>query len=232
MIEMRLRNVWIGDLKKMIKISLKDKIINAIEHNPDHYIELNIHGRTVKPCARCFGKYIGMISVLPVALLFVLGYFSTTFYIAFFASWILAIPAIIDWSTVKLGIRGGGNKARVTTGFLLGAGISTYFLIMPASILFKLLTFFVYSAVFAIIKMHIVYDGFGNFIKYTRENATLPTKKSLYSCSCGVETGCCCSFCNGCYGTCMNACLCSLLALVAIPMLCCASKMLCGGEKK
>jgi len=231
MIEMHLRNAWTENLKKMIEMPLKEKIIKAIEHNPDHYIELGIHGRTIKPCARCFGKYIGMVAVLPFALLFFLGYSSTTFYTAFFASWLLAIPAIADWSTVKLGIRNGNNRARVATGFLLGAGISVYFLIMPASMLFKLLTFFIYSAVFAIIKMHIVYDGFANFIRYARENVAL-SKKSLYSCSCGVETGCCCSLCNGCYGTCMNACLCSILALIAIPMLCCASKFICGGKKK
>jgi len=230
MIRMPLRNVWTEDLKK-IKMSWKENIIGAIEHNPDHHIELKIHGRTIKPCARCFGKYIGMVAVLPVALLFFLGYFKTTFYTAFFASWLLVIPAIADWSTVKVGIRGGSNRARVVTGFLLGAGISTYFLIMPASILFKLITFFAYSAVFAVIKMNIVYEGLPNFIRYARENFEL-SRKSLYSCSCGVETGCCCSLCNGCYGTCMNACLCSLLAVVAIPMLFCASKMLCGGKKK
>ena len=212
-------------------MSLKEKIIQAIEHNSDHYIELTIHGRTIKPCARCLGKYIGMIAVLPLALLYFLGYFSVTFYTAFIASWLLAIPAIIDWSTVKLGMRAGSNNARAITGFLLGAGISTYFLIMPASILFKVSTFFVYTAVFAFIKMHIVYDGFGNFIEHIKQSMPsypLP-KNTIYSC--GVETGCCCSLCNGCYGTCMNACLCSLVTLVSIPFICCASKMICGGKK-
>ncbi|MCD6467806.1 MAG: DUF2085 domain-containing protein [Thermoplasmata archaeon] len=210
-------------------MSLTEKLIQAIEHNPEHYIELTIRGKTIRPCARCLGKYLGMFLSLPIALLFFFGHISIPFTVAFIISWLLAIPAIFDWLTVKLNIRKGNNNIRFVTGFLLGAGITSYFIILPASLLFKISTFFVYSAIFAIIRIHFTVDGgIRAVIQKAKESIAYP-KANIYSC--GVETGCCCSLCNGCYGTCMNACLCTLVMLIALPMLCCSLKILCGGKK-
>jgi len=211
---------------------IKSKITQAIEHNPDHYIELNMNGKVIKPCARCFGKVIGMLFALPIALLFFLGFFHISFLLSFAVSWILAVPAITDWATIKIGIRRGNNKIRVLTGLFLGAGIVTYFLVMPATFLFKISTFLLYSSVFFIIRTHVNY-GWKNFMKFIKEeinkNMDMLNKPNFYSC--GVETGCCCSLCDGCFGTCLNAGVCVCLTILAIPFCCCVSKLLCGGRK-
>lgn len=211
-------------------MSIKEKIIQIIEHNPNHYIELNIFGKKIKPCARCFGKYIGIVTTLPLALLFIFGFLKADFTISFIVSWLLAIPAIIDWITVKTKKRDGNNRTRVASGFLLGVGIATYFLIMETSLIFKLVTFMIYSIIFALIRIYFMYEGFENFFYHIRKSIENSRKVYTYSC-CGCEAGCCCSLFDGCFATCLNAGICVCVTIIAIPFCCCISKMLCGGEK-
>jgi len=197
-------------------------MIRALEHN-EHYIELNIFGRKIRPCARCFGKIIGIFSSLILALPFVFGYLKIDFTMAFLLSWFLAIPAIVDWSSIKLGIREGNNKIRFITGFLLGCGVTTYFIVMPASILFKILTFTLYEFVFAIIYIH-TKIGLREAISTTIRQ--IKARPSIYSCECGW--GCCCPCIEGCYGGCMNALICVFLVLLVIPCCCLIGEGGCG----
>jgi len=193
---------------------------NLLEHN-EHYVELNIFGKTVKPCARCFGKILGMMVSTPIALLFFLGYLHIDFIAGFTISWLLALPAILDWSSVKLKLREGNNHMRVLTGFLLGCGIVSYFLIMPATWLFKFGTFLIYETVFGIIYIHSKY-GITSFIN------TIKAKPMIYGCEVGGTCCCgnCCDCCNGCYGGCINAMICMVLACFTIPLCLCLPKIM------
>jgi len=198
-------------------MKVTEYMIRALEHN-EHYIELNIFGRKIRPCARCFGKIIGIFSSLILALPFVFGYLKIDFTTAFLLSWFLAIPAIVDWSSIKLGIRDGNNKIRFITGFLLGCGVTTYFIIMPASILFKILTFTLYEFVFAIIYIHTKIG--------LREAISTTIRQIKARPICGW--GCCCPCIEGCYGGCMNALICVFLVLLVIPCCCLIGEGGCG----
>ena len=208
-------------------MNIKERIIRALEHNEQHYIELNIFGRTIRPCARCFGKFIGIIFSFILALPFVFGFIDLKigFLPAFILSWSLAIPAIVDWSSVKLGIREGSNKTRFVTGFLLGCGITTYLIIMPASLLFKVVTFMIYEFVFALIYIH-TKVGLKNAISTTTNQIKANPRPYIYSCECGW--GCCCPCADGCYGGCMNAMLCVTLVFLSIPFFYIIGKGGCG----
>jgi uncharacterized membrane protein len=146
-----------GELKKyassfIIKEDSISKILlRYIQHNPYHYIKIKVRGEKVQPCARCFGHWIGLI----------LGFIFTSpfwlrivyvptqyFYLIFTIAWIFAIPTILDWGTVKLKLREGNNKIRVVAGFLHGLGAIIYFFVLPADIVFKIVTYSLYSGGF------------------------------------------------------------------------------------
>ncbi len=130
--------------KKSLKKNIVDKLVPLLEHN-EHSIDITIFGRKISPCARCTGMYLGILIGTIFSLLFWLKIFDIEFIHAFAIAWLFAIPAIIDWSSVKLGLRKGKNNIRVATGFLLGMGIATYFFILPAAPIFKIATFGLYD---------------------------------------------------------------------------------------
>jgi len=89
-----------------------------IEHHPpwlrSRCLKLNIGGRQIYLCARCTGTLIGYI-------------FTKLIQIAFPSILIaaaLGLPALLDWSTQKLGFRESSNLIRILTGLLLGSGIA------------------------------------------------------------------------------------------------------------
>lgn len=152
----------ISKLKRIFPIVIieEDSIVKIIlkmfEHHPNHYIELNIFGKTIRPCARCFGLWTGILIGFFFSAPFWLGMIrANNFYLIFAISWLLAFPSIIGWSTVKLGLRQGNNNIRAAAGFLHGIGIITYFVVLPASILFKIVTYFAYELIFNIIRTHL-----------------------------------------------------------------------------
>ena len=135
--------------------SIPKILLRYIEHNQKHYLEFLIDGKPFRPCARCFGLWIGVFIGFLLASPFWLGIFKIqNFYLTFTIAWLFALPSIIDWSTVKLGMRKGDNNIRAVVGFLHGLGIIVYFFIMPASIAFKILTYVSYELIFHIIRTH------------------------------------------------------------------------------
>jgi uncharacterized membrane protein len=133
--------------------SFKQIILDGIQHNPQHYIKIKIFGKEIHPCARCFGLWTGLIVGFIISSPFWLGIFKTeNFLLIFTLAWLFAIPSIVDWSTVKLGLRKGKNSIRVFTGFLQGMGVVIYFFILPAGIIFKILTYTLYELVFNLIR--------------------------------------------------------------------------------
>lgn len=133
--------------------SVSKILLRYIEHNKRHHIKINLFGKTIYPCARCFGLWTGIAMGLIFLSPFWLGVFTAkNFYLIFTISWIFATPSIFDWSTVKLGIRKGNDNTRFIVGILYGIGVIIYFFVLPASIIFKIGTYFLYGTVFHTIR--------------------------------------------------------------------------------
>ena len=82
-------------------------------------------------------------------------YAASNFFLAFLVAWLFVLPSIVDWSTIKLGLRTGNNNIRFFVGFLHGIGVVIYFFVLPAGILFKLVTYGFYGFVFVEIRRKI-----------------------------------------------------------------------------
>jgi len=154
----------------MERKKLKNKIIKILEHN-EHSLDITIRGRTISPCARCTGMYLGLLTIMITSFLYWLGilHFPLQLITTFILSWFFVTPAVIDWVSTKTGIRKGNNRIRVVTGFFLGIGIGTYFFLMPAGILFKVLTFITYQLMI----------GMPTYAIYNKK-AGLPIKKQVF----------------------------------------------------
>lgn len=124
-------------------------LLKYIEHHRYHYLTLKFLGKEIHPCARCFGYWVGLLIGFFLFSPFWSGFIHTDdFLLVFSASWVLAAPSLIDWSTVKLGLRKGNNNIRAFVGFLHGISTVMYFLVLPAGILFKVVTYTLYAVVF------------------------------------------------------------------------------------
>jgi len=149
----------INKIKDAIPITIYEEettlkiILKYIEHHRSHYLKLKVFGNTIYPCARCFGYWTGVFVGFFLFSPFWLGFFKTNNFILIFTiAWLLAAPSMTDWGTVKLGLRKGNNKVRAFVGFFHGIGVIVYFLVMPASILFKISTYALYGFIFFLIR--------------------------------------------------------------------------------
>lgn len=133
--------------------SIKKIILDFIQHNPRHYIIFNLLGKEIRPCSRCFGLWMGLIIGFIFTSPFWLKFIHIdNFILVFTVAWLFAVPAIIDWITVILGLRSSNNRIRVVTGFSYGMGITIYFFVLPANILFKILTYALFEIIFHLIR--------------------------------------------------------------------------------
>ncbi len=133
--------------------TILEYIINKIQHNPDHYIKFNIRDRKILACARCTGFTIGFFVGLTILLPFFLGFiFTDNFFLVFTVSWIFVIPSIVDWGSVKLGLRKGSNPLRFLVGYLQGIGYAMYLFILPIHIIFRVTTLALYESAFFTIR--------------------------------------------------------------------------------
>lgn len=131
----------------------KELILEYIEHNPRHYFKVKIKGEEIRPCARCTGIWLGwLVGFIIVSPFWLNLVFIDNFILIFVIAWLLALPNIIDWSTVKIGLRQGNNKIRGVAGFLYGLGVMVYIFILPANILLKIGSYGLYEAFFYIIR--------------------------------------------------------------------------------
>ena len=90
-----------------------------------HWFSIRAFGKELRLCARCSGVVLGFIcskSLLTALFRSSLGVV-LQFQTGFVAALILALPAIIDWTTQAVGFRESNNPLRVVTGFLEGAGV-------------------------------------------------------------------------------------------------------------
>jgi uncharacterized membrane protein len=135
--------------------SIPKIILRYVEHNPEHFTRVKISGKEIYPCARCFGHWIGLLVGFILTSPFWLGIIHVLdqyFLLIFVIAWLFAIPTIVDWTTIKIGLRKGNNNLRVVVGFLHGVGAIIYFFVLPADIIFKILTYSLYSGGFILIR--------------------------------------------------------------------------------
>ncbi len=118
-----------------------------LEHNKiSHSIPVTIKGTTHYLCARCTGKYIGIISGMFLFFyLNILDYITTSPFQLFVLSWLFATPSILDWSTAKLGFWRGDNTMRFITGVFMGIGISCFLYIPFSNIFIRIILLYVFS---------------------------------------------------------------------------------------
>jgi len=105
-------------------------------HKPEKLhrtIHVNFRGKNVYLCARCTGKYSGILSVFVA---WFLGFnFPTWLYLSLFS--ILPVPSIVDWVTQSCKLRESRNTIRVCTGYLFGIS-EGFFLLMLVKGMFPL----------------------------------------------------------------------------------------------
>jgi uncharacterized membrane protein len=121
-------------------------VFDILEHNPEHFIVINIFGEKIKACSRCLGAYVsGFICYFIFGLMYLYGY-SLPFYPVFIASFLLGSVTLVDFATVDVfHIRKGNNRIRLFAGILLGIGAMLYFWLLPASWFFRILTLLFYN---------------------------------------------------------------------------------------
>ena len=199
--------------------------MHQLEHNK-HHITLNLFGRELYPCARCFGMYLGIIFLLPFVMYL---YFNSQFdfQFIFVLSWILASLAIIDWASVKIGFRTGTNSMRMATGFLLGIGSIIYLFLLPSNIFLNAVHLWVYGLAFSVIA-YIVWckrynlslrNPISQNIQSIVVFSAVPLTAGAVPCSC-TQTGGCCNFCA--IPGCSTGCCCSpcMVCCCTLPLLC------------
>jgi len=98
-------------------------------HRPeklDRTIRVSFRGRNIYLCARCTGKYSGILSVFVA---WFLGFdFPIWLYLLLVS--ILPAPSIVDWITQSCKLRESRNTIRICTGYLLGIGEGLFLLML------------------------------------------------------------------------------------------------------
>ena len=206
---------------------LKELFWNGLHqlcHNK-HHITLNLFGRELQPCSRCLGRYLGIVFSLPFVLHLYFNY-SFNFELIFTISWILASVAIVDWASVKAGLRAGSNSMRVTSGFLLGIGSIIYLFLLPTHIILNGISLWGYGFVFTVVA-YIVWckeynlslkNPIAQNIRSIAVFSAVPLTVGTIPCGCS-QTGGCCNFC-ACPGCSMDCC-CSpcMICCITLPII-------------
>ena len=134
------------------------------EHKEIHAFKIKLNDRIYYVCARCSGLYLGMFSGFPIALLLLffapvvyhLGDLTTTI-----VALLLALPAMLDWTTQRLAWRESRNAIRFGTALPAGLSLSWY-LVSPVSFIIKIPVLFgvlVFLAVFGLIDRRPPYES-------------------------------------------------------------------------
>jgi len=192
---------------------------------------LNLFGRELHPCSRCFGMYLGIILSLPVILYLYFNY-SFNFEFIFVVSWLLASFAIIDWASAKAGLRKGTNSMRTISGFLLGIGSIIYLFLLPTNIFLNSISLWGYGITFTVIA-YVVWCKEYNLslrnpitqnIQSIAVFSAMPLTVGAVPCGCSQTGGCCgacaCPGCDPmcCCGPCI-VCCCTLPLLCFLPQI-------------
>ena len=98
-------------------------------HSPEKLhrtIHISFRRKNVYLCARCTGKYLGILSVFVA---WFLGFdFPTWLYLPLLS--ILPAPSVVDWMTQSCELRESRNTIRVCTGYLFGFSEGLFLLVL------------------------------------------------------------------------------------------------------
>jgi uncharacterized membrane protein len=110
-----------------------------LSHHPSERlhrtIRLGFRGRNVYLCARCTGRYLGLVGVFAaysLRLSFPLGLYLPLILV-------LPMPAMVDWFTQSCKLRESKNSLRVCTGLLLGITEGLLLLLLINGVLYMFL---------------------------------------------------------------------------------------------
>lgn len=179
---------------------------------PHHYTTLHLFGKEIHACSRCLGMYLTGIPAFIIAGLLYLYNFTFSFWLIFGLSWFLASLCIIDWSSAKLGLRKGNNKARIITGASLGIALSMYFWLLPIPWIPRLFSLGLYNIIFGAIILINYCKEYNISLSEQISRLFNPFEHKQFSCCCeSCLCGCCCSewWCWLLLGCC---CICPLIA--------------------
>lgn len=127
---------------------MKKIIRKIIEHNPRHYLKIKIRGHWIYPCARCTGMYSSFFAVYFTQ--FFIRFDNVSLPLIYIISWVFVSPFLVDWLTVKLEFREGGNRWRVFTGILCGIGFGIYLFYLPVDKITRVLSLIIFMIFFSI----------------------------------------------------------------------------------
>ncbi len=91
--------------------------------------EFTLFDKKINLCARCMGKYLGLITYLTTII--ILGSLQTPLLLTL----ILPLPATLDWFTQTMKLRESFNLLRITTGFCFGFWVG---IVMHALVTFNI----------------------------------------------------------------------------------------------
>lgn len=125
------------------------EIFRIVEHNPEHYIQLNILGENVNACSRCLGAYIvGLVLFFPFFYIAVYTDIVFDFWLIFITSYLLASVTLIDFTSVDIfKMREGSNRFRFFAGILLGLSVMLYLFFLPVSLLVRIGSLVIYNII-------------------------------------------------------------------------------------
>jgi len=208
-------------------VRLKDLFWNGLHqlcHNK-HYVTLNLFGRELHPCSRCLGRYLGILLSLPFVIYLYFNH-SFNFESIFVLSWLLASFAIVDWASVKAGLRTGTNSMRVVSGFFLGMGSVIYLFLLPTNIILNAISLWSYGLIFAII-FYVVWckeynlslkNPIAQNVRSIAMFSAMPLTVGAVPCACGTTGGCCnCCTLPGCNTTC--CCSPCMICCITLPII-------------
>jgi len=170
-------------------------IIEAIlEHNPRHFIRMNLFGKEYKVCSRCLGTWtLGILSFITFGIMYYLG-FRYSFYPIFLLSLVLALVCFADWISAKTPLWNGNNYVRVMTGAMLGISISLWFWFLPLPWIPRILSLLVIEAVFSMIVFLVKYREMKNGLYEIYEEYYIKKfGNKIYCCDCGCCSTACCA---------------------------------------
>lgn len=208
--------------------------LQRLEHNKQHYTTIHLFGKTINACSRCLGMYSGMLITVPMVIL--LSFIGTyNFWHIFGLSWLLASFSIVDWATVKAGLRKGNNNVRMATGFMLGSAGLIYLFLLPINVVspvgfgFKYLTLCMYGFAFSMIHYGVKCREFNLSLKNpVRQNLAVicsaaPLAVVSGGLECGQTGGCgefcnCCPLCSNCSPLCLCIGICPIICIMKSTM--------------
>lgn len=138
-------------MRNMGKQGWRYLLFLLLSHHPAEKLHrticLGFRGKTVYLCARCAGRYLGIVNVLAA---YFLGFrFPLWLYLPLIL--VLPMPAAVDWLTQSCKLRESRNSIRVGTGLLLGITEALLLLLLINGMFYTLLIAMIIIGIYAFV---------------------------------------------------------------------------------